>query len=55
MKQLSAKEAGYAVQLNGYTFLDVRPSNERNKVCSITARRFHLLSKRTHIVRLFHR
>ena len=24
MKQLSAKEAGYAMQLNGYTFLYVR-------------------------------
>lgn len=31
VKQLTAKEAGYAMQLNGYTFLDVRPSNERNK------------------------
>jgi hypothetical protein len=50
VKQLTAKEAGYAMQLNGYTFLDVRPSNERNKVCSITSRRFYLLPRRTHIV-----
>lgn len=32
MKSLSPKEAGYAIQLNGYTLLDVRPSSERNKV-----------------------
>lgn len=32
VKQLSAKEAGYAIQLNGYTFLDVRPSNEHSRV-----------------------
>lgn len=32
MKSLSPKEAGYAIQLNGYTLLDVRPSSERSKV-----------------------
>lgn len=32
VKQLSAKEAGYAMQLNDYTFLDVRPSNEHSRV-----------------------
>jgi len=31
VKSLSPKEAGYAIQLNGYTLLDVRPSSERNK------------------------
>ncbi|BBN02385.1 hypothetical protein MPTK1_2g14910 [Marchantia polymorpha subsp. ruderalis] len=31
VKSLSAKEAGYAVDLSGYTLLDVRPSSERNK------------------------
>jgi hypothetical protein len=32
VKSLSAKEAGYAIQLPNYTFLDVRPSSERSKV-----------------------
>ncbi|KAL2642761.1 hypothetical protein R1flu_010348 [Riccia fluitans] len=31
VKSLSAKEAGYAVDLSGYTLLDVRPSSEHNK------------------------
>ncbi|KAG6548243.1 hypothetical protein Mapa_010294 [Marchantia paleacea] len=31
VKSLSAKEAGYAVDLSGFTLLDVRPSSERNK------------------------
>ncbi|CAK9876111.1 unnamed protein product [Sphagnum jensenii] len=31
VKSLSAKEAGYAIQLPNYTFLDVRPSSERRK------------------------
>jgi hypothetical protein len=32
VKSLLAKEAGYAIQLPNYTFLDVRPSSERRKV-----------------------
>ncbi|CAM6121162.1 unnamed protein product [Calypogeia fissa] len=31
VKSLSPKEAGYAVDLSGYTLLDVRPTSERNK------------------------
>ncbi|KAL3696052.1 hypothetical protein R1sor_010128 [Riccia sorocarpa] len=31
VKSLSAKEAGYAIDLSGYTLLDVRPSTEHKK------------------------
>jgi uncharacterized protein Usg len=32
VKSLTAKEAGYAIQLSNYSFLDVRPSTEHSKV-----------------------
>lgn len=50
VKSLSPKEAGYAMQLNKYTFLDVRPSTEHNKVCHLISVLYVLMHSPRHSV-----